>query len=256
MASWSRRRRPLSIPSRRHLRRPDVAPERSEAAGGPMARGRVGPRWMNPMRGRPAGWTSSVRVVPSRLGTADRGSRSLAGATRANCAHGGACSTRASAAETRGLMPAPADRVDTSAPVWLRGCTGDRQRLCRKLGRRASEAARPAAGSPADGRSRAQTRARCAGHKHVRGAPVGAGRSGPARPERIRQPTIGPRAQRQHAVGWRGSPSSQASARRRPPGPIPLRRPPHVRRGGVEGQGAKPAESDEFVGTVACARCW
>ena len=129
--------------------------------------------------------------------------------------------------------PAPLQRRLINRPARKRvGCVGHPTRP-RRLPPNGpdSRVARPAAGSPVDGRPLPGTSTgRCPASTTC------------ARRERIRQPTFGPRAQRQHAVGWQGEPS----ARSRAPGPISPRRsrcPPHVRRGGVEGASASPAES-------------
>ena len=143
--------------------------------------------------------------------------------------------------------PAPLQRRLINRPARKRvGCVGHPTRP-RRLPPNGpdSRVARPAAGSPVDGRPLPGTSTgRCPASTTC------------ARRERIRQPTFGPRAQRQHAVGWQGSPSSQAQRQGRAPGPIPPRRsrcPPHVRRGGIEGAGASPAGSHR---QQMCRLCW
>ena len=97
--------------------------------------------------------------------------------------------------------PAPLQRRLINRPARKRvGCVGHPTRP-RRLPPNGpdSRVARPAAGSPVDGRPLPGTsRGRCPASTTC------------ARRERIRQPTFAPRAQRKHAVGWQGSPSSQA----------------------------------------------
>ena len=107
--------------------------------------------------------------------------------------------------------PAPLQRRLINRPARKRvGCVGHPTRPRRLLPNRPdSRVARPAAGSPVDGRPLPGTsRGRCPASTTC------------ARRERIRQPTFAPRAQRKHAVCWQGSP-----ARRRPAGPTLRGRP-------------------------------